>query len=109
MRAVRCVEGRMRAIEGRPGAIDRQETTGCVSPISLLHETAGRIIMGAKGGRMVCQRCRGLLVCLKFDELREEWQRGEDSVVRANRLNPPVLKMSLPRGVRKRGMFLRLS
>jgi hypothetical protein len=60
---------------------------------------------------MICQRCRGLLVHETFGDLREE--AGcmcpatrcincgyiEDSVVRANRLRPPVAKRSTPRGI----------
>lgn len=68
---------------------------------------------------MVCQRCSGLLVCLRFDELREEWQPGgsatrcincgcvEDSVVLANRLRTPVPRRSVRHGtVRKREVVL---
>ena len=64
---------------------------------------------------MFCQRCRGLLVYETFGDLRVE--AGcmcpatrcincgyiEDSVVRANRLHPPLTKRSAPRGIVRKG------
>ena len=67
---------------------------------------------------MICQRCRGLLVCETFGDLREETgcmfpatrciNCGyiEDSVVRANRLHPPAAKRSAPRGMVRKGGVL---
>jgi len=70
---------------------------------------------------MLCQRCRGLLVRESFSDLREDAHRMcpatrcincgciEDSVVRANRLRPPVAKRSAPHGMVGKGgaVFLR--
>ena len=70
---------------------------------------------------MLCQRCRGLLVRETFDDRKEETDRMcpatrcincgciEDSVVRANRLRPPVAKRSVPHGMVGKGgtVFLR--
>lgn len=63
---------------------------------------------------MVCQRCRGLLVPVTFDDLRQENARDclatrcincgylEDRVVRANRLSLPPVKRAVPhRRIRK--------
>lgn len=60
---------------------------------------------------MVCQRCRGLLVCETFDGLSPEAEimclstrcincgSIEDPVVLANRLLPPAAKRAVPRGM----------
>ena len=70
---------------------------------------------------MPCQRCNGLLVHETFDDLRVETGHIfpaircincvyiEDSVVRANRLRPPVAKRSEPHGMVGKGgaVFLR--
>ena len=60
---------------------------------------------------MLCQRCRGLLVCETFDGLSHEADimclatrclncgSIEDSVVRANRLRPHMAKRAAPRGM----------
>lgn len=57
---------------------------------------------------MVCQRCRGFLVCETFDELRRDTDSlytrcincgcVEDAVVRANRVHPLGETRSIPRG-----------
>jgi hypothetical protein len=63
---------------------------------------------------MVCQRCKGLLAREIFDDLSVEASITfpatrcincgyvEDSVVRANRLHPPRVKPSTPRGIVKK-------
>lgn len=70
---------------------------------------------------MICQRCRGLLVYETFDDMRNaagcmcpttrciNCGYIEDSVVRANRLRPPMTKRSTPRGIVKNGgvVFIR--
>jgi len=60
---------------------------------------------------MVCQRCRGLLVCETFDGLSPEADimclatrcincgSIEDPIVLANRLRPPAAKRAVPRGM----------
>ena len=64
-----------------------------------------------KGGHMLCQRCRGLLVRETFIELRQEASSMypatrclncgyiEDTIVRTNRLRPPASKRPMPRGM----------
>ena len=64
---------------------------------------------------MLCQRCRGLLVCEIFCDLRTETARLcpatrcincgylEDSVVRANRLRRPAARRSVPHGIVRKG------
>jgi len=70
---------------------------------------------------MLCQRCRGLLVREIFGDMREETARIcpatrcincgyiEDSVVRANRLHPPMAQRPGVRGMVRKGgvVFLR--
>jgi len=68
---------------------------------------------------MLCQRCRGLLVRVTFDDLSEEVCRMspatrcvncgciEDEIVLANRLRPPMPNRSEPRGMlKKSGLML---
>jgi hypothetical protein len=97
-----------------------QSSEGAAYHPALLHpsELQPGVIEKGKGGSMLCQRCRGMLVRETFSDLREETARLcsatrcincgniEDTVVRANQLRSHVTKRSSPRLMNRNGAVL---
>lgn len=105
-------EGEWASVSARTPQLRRVEQTTIARPLICAAKNA-------EGGRMLCQRCRGLLVRVTFDDLSEEICRMspatrcvncgciEDEIVLANRLRPTTSNRSEPRGtVKKSGLML---
>lgn len=106
------IEGQRASVSARTQQLRRVEQTTIVRPLICAAKNA-------EGGHMLCQRCRGLLVRVTFDDLSEEIGRMipatrcvncgciEDEIVLANRLRPPMSNRSEPRGtLKKSGLML---
>ena len=110
--ASKNIEGQRASVFARTPQLRRVEQTTIAKPLICA-------ATNAEGGRMLCQRCRGLLVRVTFDDLSEEVCRVspatrcvncgciEDEIVLANRLRPPMSNRSEPRGtLKKSGLML---
>jgi len=101
------IEGQRASGSARTQQLRRVEQTTIARPLICAAKNA-------EGGRMLCHRCRGLLVRVTFDDLSEEISRVspatrcvncgcvEDEIVLANRLRPPMSNRSEPRGTLKK-------
>lgn len=106
------IEGQWASVSARTLQLRWVEETTIAKPLICAAKNA-------EGGHMLCQRCRGLLVRVTFDDLSEEIGRVspatrcvncgciEDEIVLANRLRPPMPNRSEPRGMlKKSGLML---